>query len=188
MHVPPRPRTRTRAPRTGSARTGAVRGAAALLAGAAVVALAGCSSPQPRTAEQPITLAGGDTTVSVVRTTAGLVLADGEGRVLYARFPAAGQAAAPCTGACAAQWPAYAADGVPHPADAALNPLRTEVLDTVPAAGGGAQVGYAGHALHRFAGDPAPGAVTGQGVEAFGGTWLPLNPNGDPVPAAGLRR
>ena len=155
---------------------------AALLLAAAALTLGACSSPGPAAPEERFTLSGGDTTVDVVTSAAGAVLADGQGRVLYARVPAGD-----CTGDCLAQWPAYVADGVPHPADPALNPLRTNVLGTTPTAGGGQVVTYAEHLLHRFAGDAAPGAVTGQGVEAFGGTWMPLNPDGDPVPAAAVR-
>ncbi|WP_060713705.1 hypothetical protein [Pseudonocardia sp. HH130629-09] len=153
----------------------------ALLLVAAALSLGSCTSAEPAATDQRFTLSGADTTVDVVTSASGAVLADGQGRVLYARVPAG-----PCAGDCLARWPAYVADGVPHPADPALNPLRTDVLGTTPTAGG-EQVTYAGHLLHRFAADTTPGAVTGQGVEAFGGTWLPLNPNGDPVPAATAR-
>ncbi|OLL74646.1 putative lipoprotein [Pseudonocardia sp. Ae168_Ps1] len=155
---------------------------AALLAAAAVLTLAGCSSTAPHTGEQAFTLTGADTTVAVATTEAGAVLTDGAGRVLYARVPGGG----PCTGECAAQWPAYVAEGVPHPADGTLNPLRVDRLGTVVAPDGAEQVAYAGHALHRFAGDTAPGTIAGQGVEAFGGTWFPVNPNGEPVRAAAV--
>ncbi|MFG1633450.1 COG4315 family predicted lipoprotein [Pseudonocardia alni] len=153
----------------------------ALLLAAAALSLGACTSAEPAGTERAFTLPGAGTTIDVVTSTAGAVLADGQGRVLYARVPAG-----ECAGECLAQWPAYVAEGVPHPARPALNPLRTEVIGTTATAGG-EQVTYAGHVLHRFAGDTTPGAVTGQGVEAFGGTWLPLNPNGDPVPAPAVR-
>lgn len=166
-------------------RQAALRAAPPLVGAAITVALlSGCSSQAPRTTEQAFSAAGAGTTISTTTTTAGTVLADGQGRVLYTRVPAGG----PCSGGCEAQWPAYRADGVPYPADGALNPLRADQIGTAPAADGGSQVRYAGHTLHRFAGDTKPGAVTGQGLEAFGATWYPLNPNGDPVLGAGSRR
>lgn len=157
-----------------------------VLAGAviAVALLSGCSSQAPRTDERAFSAAGAGTTISTTTTTAGTVLADGRGRVLYTRVPAG----EPCTGECAARWPAYIAAGVPHPADGAINPLHTDRLGTSTAADGGLQVSYGGHGLHRFAGDATPGAVTGQGLDAFGGTWYPLDPGGDPVLGAGVRR
>ena len=59
-----------------------------------------------------------------------------------------------------------------------------------PRADGTRQVTYDGHPLYYFAGDKAPGDVTGQGIHNFGGGWYVVAPGGDeidddaPAPAA----
>lgn len=155
---------------------------------AALALLTGCSSDRPATPQEPFTASGTPSTLGVTTSAAGLVLADGQGRVLYVRVPDdAAPAPAACTGPCAQRWPAYAATGVPAAAQGALNPLRTVAIGTAPSATGGEQVAYAGRPLHRFAGDAAPGSAAGLGLTEFGGTWMAVSPNGDPVPAPGIR-
>ncbi|MBW0101173.1 hypothetical protein [Pseudonocardia sp. KRD291] len=165
---------------------------AALRLPAALVAalglLSGCSTDRPATTQPAFTASGADTTLAVTRSTAGLVLADGQGRALYALVPdGVGTAAPACSGPCAQRWPLYAADGVPAAAQGTLNALRTDVIGTVPSAAGGEQVTYAGRQLHRFVGDTAPGSTAGQGTVEFGGTWMLVSPNGDPVRPSGVR-
>lgn len=164
----------------------------ALLRPAAALALAlgaltGCGSDRPATEAAAFTAPGSDTTLAATPSRSGLVLSDGQGRALYTHVPDPGAAAPACTGPCAARWPAFAADGVPGPAQGTLNPLRTEAIGTAPGAAGGTQVTYTGRALHRFAGDTAPGSTAGQGLTEFGGTWMLVSPAGDPVLPAGLR-
>lgn len=155
---------------------------------AALALLSGCSADRPATAPEPFTASGAASTLAVASSPSGLVLADGQGRALYVRVPAAAGSAAPaCTGPCAQRWPGYAATGVPAADRGTLNPLRTVAIGTAPSATGGEQVTYAGRALHRFAGDTAPGATAGQGLAEFGGTWMLVSPNGDPVRPPGIR-
>ncbi len=152
-----------------------------LLILAASGSLAGCASDRPDTVETSFSASAPDTTMGTIPSPAGLILTDGLGRALYVRVPDGGAPAGPCTGECDEQWPAYAADGVPAPARGTLNPLRTDAIGTAPGAAGGDQVTYAERPLHRFAGDTAPGRIGGQGVRAFGGTWMLVAPSGEPV-------
>ena len=46
------------------------------------------------------------------------------------------------------------------------------------------QVTYAGHPLYRYAGDAIPGAITGQGSDAFGARWDVLTAAGTKVTTA----
>jgi predicted lipoprotein with Yx(FWY)xxD motif len=41
------------------------------------------------------------------------------------------------------------------------------------------EVTYHGHPLYYYAGDSAPGATTGQGVNQFGAKWYLVRPNGN---------
>jgi predicted lipoprotein with Yx(FWY)xxD motif len=40
------------------------------------------------------------------------------------------------------------------------------------------QVTYGGHPLYFFIGDKSKGAITGQNINANGGLWLLVEPNG----------
>jgi hypothetical protein len=42
------------------------------------------------------------------------------------------------------------------------------------------QITYAGHPVYYYSGD-SPGRVLCQNVNEFGGTWLVVHPNGQPV-------
>jgi predicted lipoprotein with Yx(FWY)xxD motif len=112
-------------------------------------------------------------------TSLGIILTDGQGFTVYA-FEADRRTTSRCTGACAAAWPpvitAAARVMVAGGADESLVGEITRA--------GARQVTYAGHPLYRYAGDAIPGAITGQGSEAFGARWDVLTPAGTEVTTA----
>ena len=111
------------------------------------------------------------------------VVVDAEGRTVYVfDEDQAGSGMSSCAGECAGTWPPVvsqdqqpAADGV----DGALG--------TIERTDGTLQVTLDGRPLYLFAGDAAPGDVTGQGVD---GTWFVIGADGekntDPAPGGGL--
>ncbi len=98
------------------------------------------------------------------RTTAGTVLAGGKGLTLYYYTedkPGSGKSV--CTGACAHAWPPLTG-AVKAPAGVRL----PGPFGTITRPGGVKQVTLNGYPLYYYAGDKAPGQVTGNGVE---GSW-----------------
>ena len=107
----------------------------------------------------------------------GTALVDGAGRALYL-FEADTGTTSTCTGACAQVWPPLLASG---PAPAVTGAAQASLVGTSPRADGTLQVTYHGHPLYYFAGDKAPGDVTGQGIHNFGGGWYVVTPAGDEI-------
>jgi predicted lipoprotein with Yx(FWY)xxD motif len=98
------------------------------------------------------------------RTKAGTVLAGGQGLTLYyytADKPGSGKSV--CTGSCATAWPPLAA---PVKAPAGVHMPGPMGMITRP--DGTKQVTINGYPLYYYAGDKAPGQVTGNGAD---GTW-----------------
>jgi predicted lipoprotein with Yx(FWY)xxD motif len=182
--------------RRGDARARAARGGAALLAAAVIGAgtLAGCgggssssaadtttkSTPTslPPVAKPPPNAEEGTVFVSLGSVTGlGEVLANSEGRTLYA-FSGDTPKESTCEGACAKAWPPLlVAKGEPQPS----NGTSAARLGTIERADGSRQVTYAGHPLYSFGGDRKPGEASGQGMSAFGGTWTALKGSGQPA-------
>ena len=121
--------------------------------------------------------ASGGAALMLERTSLGIILTDGRGFTVYA-FEADRGTTSRCTGACAAAWPPVITSAARvMVADGADESLVGEITR----AGGARQVTYAGHPLYRYAGDAIPGAITGQGSEAFGARWDVLTPAGTEV-------
>ena len=106
----------------------------------------------------------------------GMVLFDGNGRVLYL-FGRDRGGKSSCTGACASAWPPFLTKSAPR----ASAGVRSTLLGTTRRSDGTLQVTYAGHPLYYFQGDVKPGQIKCQNVSNFGGLWLVLKPNGAPV-------
>jgi predicted lipoprotein with Yx(FWY)xxD motif len=107
----------------------------------------------------------------------GLVLADSEGRTLYA-FSADSGGEPTCDGACEKAWPPLiVSKGEPEPSNGA----SAAKLGTAARKDGSRQVTYAGHPLYAFSGDKSPGEAKGNGASAFGGTWTALKGSGAPA-------
>lgn len=106
----------------------------------------------------------------------GQYLTDASGRTLY-MFMAdeQGKGASACYDACAQAWPpALAGQGGP---EAGPN-VKKDMLGTFERRDGSRQLTYNGWPLYYFVKDRGPGDVTGQDVEAFGGEWYLVAPDG----------
>jgi predicted lipoprotein with Yx(FWY)xxD motif len=152
-----------------------------VLAAVAVVALAACggSSDSSTGASAP---ANSDGTLTVSTTSVdgvGEVLIDAEGAALYSPDQEAGGKVL-CTGSCESIWiPLTLPAGDQSPtADSDLS----AALGIIQRPDGTEQVTFDGKPLYRFAEDPAPGTVTGDGfVDSFDGksfTWHVASPGG----------
>lgn len=121
---------------------------------------------------QPVAAAGPARIEIVTTTTAGPVLTDGDGRVLYL-FTRDERNTTNCSGQCAVTWPPLMTDGAPIAgAGVAANQLRT-----IARPEGGQQVTYNGWPLYYFRQDAAPKETKGQNV---GGNWFVVSPEGGP--------
>lgn len=117
------------------------------------------------------------TTLTVVHTRDGSVVANSRGQVLYDYADDT-----PTTSACQAQWclvdwPPLQALGTPTAA-----PGITANITVIHGAGGVSQATLGGHPLYTFAGDLHPGDTTGQGI---GSDWYLVSPGGQTVTGHG---
>jgi predicted lipoprotein with Yx(FWY)xxD motif len=116
------------------------------------------------------------TTVKVVSSQFGSIVADGRGQGLYL-FAKERSSESRCYGECAKRWPpVISKDGGPNAGSGA----RRALLGTTHRRDGQLQLTYAGHPLYYYQGD-SPGHVLCQGVSEFGGLWLVVGPSGKPV-------
>jgi predicted lipoprotein with Yx(FWY)xxD motif len=104
----------------------------------------------------------------------GEILVDDEGRTLYA-FDKEKTDRSECFGACAEAWPPFYTKGEPRAGEGVdqdlLGATDHEGRDLVT---------YDGHPLYYYV-DEGPNEVLCQGVDEFGGLWLVVSPNGDPI-------
>ena len=149
--------------------------ASAALVVALTLVAAGCGGgdePSGTAAtEAPTTTAAqqeGGTTVAVASSPLGDILADAEGRTLYAFTKDKGDQSA-CSGECATNWPALTGTAT------AGTGAQASLLSTSMQPNGTSQVTYDGRPLYYFAGDAKPGDTNGQGV---GDVWFVLTAHG----------
>jgi predicted lipoprotein with Yx(FWY)xxD motif len=114
----------------------------------------------------------GMTQIKIKKTALGKVLVNAQGYTLY-WFAADTATSSACSGACASAWPPVigqptAAPGVSLPG----------TLGTIKRSDGSLQATYDGHPLYTFAGDSAPGKVTGNGIDGSGALWWAMTPSG----------
>jgi predicted lipoprotein with Yx(FWY)xxD motif len=116
------------------------------------------------------------TTVKVVSSQFGPILADSHGQGFYL-FGKENSSQSRCYGECAKRWPPVIANGGrPHAGSGA----REALVGTTRRRDGRLQLSYAGHPLYYYDAD-SPGHVLCQGVSEFGGLWLVVRPSGKPV-------
>jgi predicted lipoprotein with Yx(FWY)xxD motif len=156
-----------------SAKTLVVGVSAVLMAVVAVAAAA--ASPTRATSPRSVG-ASRAATVTAHSSRYGKILFDGRGRVLYL-FARDRGGRSSCSGACAAAWPPFLTTSVPN----GLAGVNAKLLGTTRRTDGTLQVTYANHPLYYFKGDAKPGQIKCQNVSNFGGLWLVLTPNGNPV-------
>jgi predicted lipoprotein with Yx(FWY)xxD motif len=106
----------------------------------------------------------------------GRVIANGRGEAFYS-FGRERNGKSECYGACARAWPPVLAQGAPR----AGTGIDASLLGTTRRHNGKLQVTYAGQPLYYYVGD-SPGSILCHDVDEFGGTWLVVQPNGDPAP------
>ena len=111
--------------------------------------------------------------VAVGNSSAGSILVDGHGKSLY-RFGRDTGRKSTCNGACAQNWPPLLTTKAPK----AGSGVSARKLGTTRRSDGKLQVTYAGHPLYNFIGDAARGDINGEGLNAFGGIWTLVAPNG----------
>jgi predicted lipoprotein with Yx(FWY)xxD motif len=145
----------------------------------AAVALAGCGSSGSSASASPAppkTASGGSATVGVANSGLGKILVNSQSRTLYLFQKDTGTKST-CYGACVQNWPPLRAAGkatAGSGADASL-------LGTTMRSDGKPQVTYNGHPLYLFSGDSKAGDTSGEGINAFGGSWYALSAAGDQV-------
>ncbi|HTU80301.1 MAG TPA: hypothetical protein VMF09_16240 [Solirubrobacteraceae bacterium] len=152
--------------------------------------LAGCGSsgsPSPSSsstsattaAASPPSTAAGAAGVST-RSFAGLgeALVSSKGQTLYVFIPDA-HAKVTCVAACAQVWPPLKlASGR---AASAGGQAKSSLLGSDPDPEGGRVVTYAGWPLYTYTADSVPGEAAGQAIEADGGLWYVIAPDGKPI-------
>ena len=131
--------------------------------------LSATSFPAPRLHYGP----AASTTLTVVRTRYGPVVANAEGEVLYTYTDDTSTTSACQATWCLVDWPPLQASGSPT-ASASI----TGTVATLHGAGGTTQVSLAGHPLYTFVADQRPGDTLGQGI---GGDWYLVSPSGASV-------
>ncbi|MGX5696905.1 COG4315 family predicted lipoprotein [Agromyces soli] len=126
-------------------------------------------TPEP-SAEAP----SGDAALATAESSLGEIVVDGTGMTVYVfDKDAQGAATSACTGDCLANWPPVVVDS----ADPAVDGVTGEV-GTITTPDGALQATLDGWPLYTFAGDAAPGAVNGQGVN---GVWWVVAPDGTKI-------
>jgi predicted lipoprotein with Yx(FWY)xxD motif len=123
----------------------------------------------------PVKTKSKGTTVKVVPSQYGPVVADGRGEAFYL-FAGEKSSRSRCYGACADRWPPVLANGKPRAGPGG----HSRLLGTTRRTDGKVQLTYAGHPMYYYAGD-APGRILCQGVTEFGGLWLVVRPSGKAV-------
>ena len=127
------------------------------------------------TATTPVKTKSKGTTVKVVPSQYGPVVADSRGEAFYL-FAGEKSSRSRCYGACADRWPPVLANGKPRAGPGG----HSRLLGTTRRTDGKLQLTYAGHPMYYYAGD-APGRILCQGVTEFGGLWLVVRPSGRAV-------
>ena len=104
----------------------------------------------------------------------GKVIVDAEGMTMYDFHKDKGTTSA-CYGACAEAWPPLLTKGMPTTTGGA----EASLIGVTKRKDGTEQVTYDGHPIYGFFEDKKPGETNGNDVDAFGGEWYALMPNGE---------
>jgi predicted lipoprotein with Yx(FWY)xxD motif len=115
------------------------------------------------------------TTLTVVPSTFGPVVANNRGQVLYVYTDDTATTSACNTVWCLVDWPPLQVSGAPTTV-----PSVTAPSSVIVGAGGVHQVALAGHPLYTFAGDLHPGDTRGREI---GDDWFLISPSGSVVGA-----
>lgn len=135
----------------------------------------GVSSDDAMKSETVMTSSKSGRVVKAIGSEYGQVIADGKGEAFYL-FGKEKSAKSKCFGTCAQAWPPVLTRGKPQ----AGSGVKAKLLGTTKRPNGKLQVTYAGHPLYYYV-DDSPGTILCQNVSEFGGLWLVVKPNGNPV-------
>lgn len=113
--------------------------------------------------------------IKAVGSEYGRVVADGRGEAFYLFDKEKGKRSQ-CYGACAQAWPPVITKGKPR----AFGGVNPKLLGVTRRKNGRFQVTYRNHPLYYYV-DDSPGTILCQNVAEFGGLWLVVQPNGNPV-------
>ncbi len=113
--------------------------------------------------------------VKAVGSEFGRVVADGKGEAFYL-FDKENSKRSQCYGACARAWPPVLTKGRPR----AGKGVNQRLLGVTRRKNGKFQVTYKNHPLYYYV-DDRPGLILCQNVAEFGGLWLVVKPDGNPV-------
>jgi len=133
------------------------------------------SSPPAATSATPTPRARTGAVVISASSRYGRMLFDAHGQPIYL-FERERDSTARCYGACADDWPPVLTRGLPR----AAHGSREELLGTTRRTDGRLQVTYAGHPLYFYAHEGRY-QVLCHDVTEYGGTWLAVRPDGEPV-------
>jgi predicted lipoprotein with Yx(FWY)xxD motif len=114
------------------------------------------------------------TIIDVGSTRLGQVLVDAKGRTVYVFAADSGTQSTCNSTACVQYWPPVLTTGAPQ----AGTGVNASLLGTTARQDGTTEVTYAGHPLYYFISDKKAGDVTGQRIDAFGGPWYVVSPDG----------
>jgi len=115
-------------------------------------------------------------TVSLRKTTLGMILVSSTGRTLYL-FAKDRSGRSACTSSCAKYWPPLVSRAKPTAGPGVKAPL----LGTTKRSDGRLQVTYNKHPLYTFALDKQAGQVNGEGSSNFGAKWYAVSAGGAAV-------
>lgn len=116
------------------------------------------------------------TTIITADSQFGSMLYDASGQAIYL-FDAERSTRPMCYGDCADAWPPVLTTGEPR----AKGSVQSKLLDTTRRRDGTSQVTYAGHPLYFYAHEGKYQVLCHDIVE-YGGTWLVVQPDGEPAP------
>jgi predicted lipoprotein with Yx(FWY)xxD motif len=121
--------------------------------------------------------ASGPATISLRKTSLGMILVNARGFTVYA-FGKDGRRQDRCAAisSCTSIWPLVKTGGRPR----AGKGVRRALLGTIRV-GNATQVTYAGHPLYTYTGDGFKGATAYVGIRQFGGVWTALRASGATV-------
>jgi predicted lipoprotein with Yx(FWY)xxD motif len=116
----------------------------------------------------------GPAEITVASTKFGKAITDAKGMTLYLFQPDT-TTKSTCYGSCAVAWPPLLTNGTPKIEGSGLDQSKLGVTTRTD---GTKQVTYGGHPLYYYVGDRSAGVIAGQNVNANGGLWLLVKPNG----------
>jgi predicted lipoprotein with Yx(FWY)xxD motif len=116
--------------------------------------------------------------VQLRHTSLGTILVTGSGFTLY-RFTRDPRNKDTCAhvSKCPGFWPALRTSGTPLAGPG----IKRSLLSSIPLAGGGRQVTYAGHPLYTYAAAGERGETAYVGAKEFGGMWDAVSSSGNLV-------